>query len=198
MHGLIAHHQMLSDGTCRLGSIFVSSFVRLVRLCECFFPLMIPDCLFLPLEFDSRRLTAVLVEHSSNVLEPVFCLVTEQRLSSTTHQRAQVDESYRTKFLVREFLAKDVLSSNCHTTQRWHTHVLIVSSTTATGGSRGSTRAKYVQHQHNYYMRQAATQLQFCSTQQQALSLLYTFFLCKYILYLQQCHYKQLAATLQI
>ena len=47
-------------------------------------------------------------------------------------------------------------------------------------------------------MRQAATQLQFCSTQQQALSLLYTFFLCKYILYLQQCHYKQLAATLQI
>ena len=41
MRGRIAHHHMLPDGTCRLGSIFVSLFVGLVRLCEGF--LFFPD-----------------------------------------------------------------------------------------------------------------------------------------------------------
>ena len=134
-----------------------------MRLCECFPP---PDdsCFFFfvfSLEFDSRIITAVLVDHGSKVLEPVFCFVTEQQMPSTIHQCAQVDEIYRTKFLLREFLATAVPSINRHKSQRWHnTYVLIVSSTAAASGSRGSTRARYVQHQPNYYMRQAATQQQ--------------------------------------
>ena len=67
-----------------------------------------------PLELHSRRITAVMVDHSLNVLEPVFCIVTEQQLPSTIHQRTQVDEKYRTKFQVLEFLATTVLSVNRH------------------------------------------------------------------------------------
>ena len=66
------------------------------------------------LELHSRRITSVIVDHSRNVLEPVFFIVTEQQLPSTIHRRTQVDEKYRTKFQVHEFLATAVLSVNRH------------------------------------------------------------------------------------
>ena len=107
MRGHIVHHHMLPDGTCRLGSIFVSLFVGLARLCEYFFFVAIPGCFCFHSELDSRRITAVLVDHNSNVLESVFCLVTKQQLLSTIHQRAQVDE------LPYKALAARVSSDSC-------------------------------------------------------------------------------------
>ena len=88
--------------------------------------LMIPDCFSFPFKFHSRRITAVLVDHSSNVLEPVFCLVTEQLLPSTIYQRAQVDESDRTRLLLREFLATVALCINRLMSLRWHITSIIV------------------------------------------------------------------------
>ena len=73
--------------TCFLRLILVSfpvGVAPVARVCVLFF--MIPECSFISLEFDSRRIAAVLVDHNSNVLEPAFCLVTVQQLPSTIHQ----------------------------------------------------------------------------------------------------------------
>ena len=64
---------------------------------------MIAGCIFIPFEFDSRRITVGLVHHSSDVLEPVFCAATEQHYRSRStngHKLATV-----TKYRLREILA---------------------------------------------------------------------------------------------
>ena len=79
-----------ADATCCLQRLVLIAFtVGLARLCEYIFSMTIPNCIFIPPNFDYRLVTA---DPCSNILEIVFCLVTEQQLPSTICQRAQVSE----------------------------------------------------------------------------------------------------------
>ena len=73
---------------------------------------IIPHDIIIPL--DSTRVpVAVLVDHISSALDPVFCPETEQQIPSTIHERAQLGESDKSP------AARD--DNICYRWGIWHT-----------------------------------------------------------------------------
>ena len=100
-------------------TILLFLFLLAWRDCANYFPccFMIPVALYIPLV---RRITAVgttVVDPSSNVLEPVFCLVNGQQQPSTIHQRAKVGERYKLS------AARDSRDNSCYSCTRYMAHV---------------------------------------------------------------------------